>query len=354
MRLPRPHRVLIVDDQPDICRLMTRALESEGYVCRSTTDPEVARELLGREGFDLLVADITMPGIDGLELLAAAREAKPGCKVILITGHSDRNRLAQALLLGAFDYLEKPVAPDELLSAVSAAAGAGAETSRLHARAADALAGGQQARRASVDSVRALAKAVEAKDPYTRHHSEHVAQYAVALAERLGMESSAESIRVAALLHDIGKIGVPDRILTKSGSLDADEFEHIRRHPVLGSDILSNLTLFRREAGFVRHHHEAWDGSGYPDGLAGEAIPRACRILNVADSMDAMLMTRTYKEAYSPRRMLSELRRCSGAQFDPDIAGEAIRWCEQDPGRLIRKAPRTGGPGQETVGLGAA
>ena len=144
-----------------------------------------------------------------------------------------------------------------------------------------------------------------------------------------------ETVRIAALLHDIGKIGVPDCVLTKAGSLTDEEFELIRRHPVLGADILSNITLFAHEAMVVRHHHENWDGSGYPDELVGEEIPWAARVINVADSMDAMLMERTYKDPYTVDRMLGELRICSGSQFEPAIAAVAIEWCEGNMEKLI-------------------
>ena len=147
-----------------------------------------------------------------------------------------------------------------------------------------------------------------------------------------------ETIRVSALLHDVGKIGVPDRILTKPGKLTDDEFEYVRRHPPLGADILANITLFGHEALIVRHHHENWDGSGYPDGLTGEEIPWAARVINIADSIDAMLMERTYKSAYAIDRMMLELRMCAGRQFDPAIAAAALSWCDQHPDELITPA----------------
>jgi putative nucleotidyltransferase with HDIG domain len=193
-----------------------------------------------------------------------------------------------------------------------------------------------QARQALLDFVRALVRTVEAKDAYTRRHSEQVAHYAVNLARVLVLpETTVESIRVASLLHDIGKIGVPDRVLTKSGRLTDEEFEHIRRHPALGAEILANIPLFRREAQLVRHHHERWDGRGYPDGLAGQESPLASRIIQVADCIDAMLMERTYKKGYPVADMLGELIRCSGTQFDPQVAAAALQWCRSNPDKLI-------------------
>jgi putative nucleotidyltransferase with HDIG domain len=186
-----------------------------------------------------------------------------------------------------------------------------------------------QATQASLDSVKALVRAVEAKDPYTRRHSEQVAHYAVSIATAMGLSGPAlESTRIAALLHDIGKIGVPDHILIKPGALTDEEFQYIRRHPALGSDILASITLFGKEAKLVRHHHERWDGKGYPDGLTGEETPLVSRIIQVADCIDAMLMERTYKKGYPVDTMLGELVRCAGTQFDPKIAAAALAWCQ--------------------------
>lgn len=331
-----PKSVLIVDDEPQVCLLIGDALSIRGFDCHSVTDPVEARELLETEHYDLLIADIKMPRVSGLELLIFAKQHAPKCKVVLTTGLSSRECLAQALMLGAYDYVEKPFDMDELVATAHRATSGEDEIPQLPARAAAAMELSTQSRRAALDSVRALARAVEAKDPYTRRHSEQVTHYSTSLAKALDAPQRAiESIRVAALLHDIGKIGVPDHILTKPGRLTEDEFEYIRRHPALGADILSNITLFGQEAVVVRHHHENWDGSGYPDGLAGEEIPWASRIINVADSMDAMLMKRTYKDTYSVEKMLNELTRCAAAQFDPEIIPTAIQWCRDNPDQLI-------------------
>jgi putative nucleotidyltransferase with HDIG domain len=177
--------------------------------------------------------------------------------------------------------------------------------------------------------VLALVRAVDAKDSYTRRHSEQVAHYAKAIAEAMGLPARLiESIHIAALLHDIGKIGVPDRILTKVGTLTEEEFWHIRRHPALGAEILGTVGLFKAESLLVRHHHERWDGCGYPDGLTGEESPLGARVIMVADCIDAMLMERTYKKGYSVEKMLTELTRCAGTQFDPKIEAAALAWCQ--------------------------
>ena len=328
--------VLIVDDKPGMCLLIGDELSALGFDCHGVTDSEEARDLLETEKYDLLIADISMPRVSGLGLLAFARQRAPECKVILTTGFSKTEHLAQALMLGAYDYIEKPFHMEDLAEMVLEATSAETDAPQLHLRAAEALQSGRQAKQAAFDSVAALIHAVEAKDPYTRRHSEHVRHYATSLAQAMGApQQIRETVRVSALLHDIGKIGVPDRILTKPGKLTDDEFEYIRQHPALGADILAHIALFGQEATVVRHHHEKWDGTGYPDGLVGNEIPWAARVINVADSMDAMLMARSYKDAYDVDRLMLELQICAGRQFDPEIAAAALSWCRECADKLI-------------------
>jgi len=326
-----PVDVLIVDDEPQVCRLIRDALSQAGLRCTVVSDPQEARALLRARRFAVLITDIAMPHLDGLELLHFARRYRPACRVILITGRSSHELLTQAVAAGAYDYLQKPFRISQLCQAVENAAFHGGAPP-LPSRAAEAM----EARQAALDSVRALVGAVEAKDPYTRQHSEQVAHYAVHIARCLDLDDrQIESIRVASLLHDVGKIGVPDEILRKPGRLTEAEFAHIRRHPVVGEEILVHINLFRTEARLVRHHHERWDGQGYPDGLAGAAIPLGARIIQTADCIDAMLMTRTYKNAYPPARMLTELQRCAGTQFDPRLAETAHAWCASNGHQLV-------------------
>ena len=336
MMTTEPKTVLIVDDEPGICFLVGDELSASGFHCHCTSDPEDARYLLETERYDLVISDISMPRISGLDLLLFVRNRRPDCNVILTTGLSTRDYLAQALILGAYDYFEKPFSMTELIAAACEATSGRNRMAQLPHRAAAAMELGQQAKHAALGGVGALTRAVEAKDPYTRRHSEHVAHYATSLAAALGApERTLETVRVAALLHDIGKIGVPDHILTKAGKLTDEEFAHIRRHPALGGNILANITLFGPEATVVRHHHEKWNGAGYPDGIAAEDIPWAARVINVADSIDAMLMDRTYKAAYPVDKMLAELEACAGTQFDPEISAAALSWCRQNMHRLI-------------------
>jgi len=329
-------KVLIVDDEPTIAELIADGLRPHGFRCKTADDPRRARLLLRRRRFDVLVVDVHMPGGSGLDLLAHVRRTAPAVRVILISGVATTDSLAKALDLGAYDYFPKPLNMGQLAKSVWAAARETASGSRLPRRAARAMQLEAQFAHATLESIGALVQAVEAKDPCTRRHSEQVAHYATRLATFLRLpKETIDTIRTASLLHDVGKIGVPDRILTKAGPLDEAEFAEIRRHPALGAKILAKISLLAGEARLVRSHHERWDGTGYPDGLAGSEIPVGARIINLADAMDAMLMERTYKPAYPVGKMLRDLERGAGSHFSPNLARHAADWCRNHREQLI-------------------
>ena len=239
-------------------------------------------------------------------------------------------------MLRVYDYVEMDSLHEQLADLVQRAIRDTANQPQLPIRAAAAMQASGRAKRAALEAVSALVRTVEAKDQYTRRHSEHVAHYAVHLARAISLtEQEIESIRIGALLHDIGKIGVPDAILTKPGKLTAQEFDCIRRHPLLGQAILSDISMFRPEAQLVRSHHENWDGNGYPDGRAEEDIPLGARVIQIADCLDAMLMERSYKSSYCPDKMINELISSAGTQFDPRLAAVAVNWCRQHGELLI-------------------
>jgi response regulator RpfG family c-di-GMP phosphodiesterase len=337
MQDDRSKSILVVDDEPSVCEMVREGLADMGYDCQAVSDPHAAREMIDKSVIDLLISDIAMPGMTGLELLAHARHQAPHCKVILVTGVSSQGFLAEALEQGAFDYLEKPFAMDRLAEMVAGALGQddGGHL-RLPARAAQALQADQPTGHVSWSTIQTLVRAIEAKDPYTRWHSEQVAGYAWHLAGALQVpQGLRHAIRLAGLVHDVGKIGVPDRVLTKAGPLTEEEMEIMRRHPAVGGDILGYVANFTMGARIVRNHHEAWNGGGYPDGLAGEEAPLGSRIIHVADAMDAMLMQRSYKGAYPVEKMLDELMRCAGTQFDPRIAAAAVSWCRHNADKLV-------------------
>ena len=203
----------------------------------------------------------------------------------------------------------------------------------------------QQIRSTCVESTRALVAAVEAKDAYTEAHSLTVAAYAEAIGTRMDMPAHVvESLRDAGLLHDVGKIGIPDAILTKPGPLTDDEFAVIKTHPAIALDILRPISFLTDERPFILHHHERFDGRGYPNGLAGRRIPIGARILAVTDALDTMLSPRAYKKPYSLEQAKGELIRNAGKQFDPDVVNTTLRWLDDSPRELARAEDRERSP----------
>jgi putative nucleotidyltransferase with HDIG domain len=190
-----------------------------------------------------------------------------------------------------------------------------------------------------VDTLTSLVTTLEAKDPYTREHSQRVTDYAMALAQYMGLSKDKfEMINFAGMLHDIGKIGVQDGILTKPGRLTSDEYSLIKEHPLIGERIVEPLGLMAEEKAIIRNHHERWDGNGYPDRLAGEDIPLLARILSVTDAFDAMTTTRSYRQALSLETTMAEMRRCAGVQFDPNVCAMWIEAIEKGAILLDGKA----------------
>ena len=328
--------VLIAERDAHVREALGQALERRGLGSACALDPHNARQWLQRRPFSLLVLDIATCGPEARDLLAFANEHAPDCRVIVLSEQADAEAIADAISLGAYEFFPKPLEIGEVAAAAVRACSQSRPPLELSIRAARAMQMAPRLQQTSLETIRALIHAVEAKDPYTRRHSEQVSHYAQGLARQAELPAAAiESTRLAGLLHDIGKISVPDDVLTKSGPLSDEEFHHIRRHPVVGAEILSQVSVFAAEVDLVRSHHENWDGSGYPDGLAGEQIPLGARFLNLADAMDAMLMARTYKDAYPLEQMLSELERCAGSQFDPPLAAMAVRWCQANPDQII-------------------
>jgi cyclic di-GMP phosphodiesterase len=332
-----PARVLIVDDEPEICALVSRVLTREQFRCISATDSREAAGLLDRQPFDVLLSDVRMPGLSGLDLLTRVRRVRPDCRVVLMTGFAIQESISQALELGAYDLIPKPFVLSDLSQAVRRAVEDPSTDWFLPQKAARALQAEKELRHASLSGIRALVRAVEAKDPFTARHSEQVARYASEIAHQAGAtRDQIESIRVASLLHDVGKIGVPDRVLVQAGALSPEDEALIHQHPVIGAGILQNLSLLQPEVGLVLHHHEDWDGGGYPDGLLGSDIPFGSRVIRIADALDAMLMLRSYRAALSPEIATRELQDGTSRRYDPRLTEIALEWIERNPERLVR------------------
>jgi putative two-component system response regulator len=303
-------KILVIDDERVIRNLMVEILELDGHEVVSADTSESAMSLLEeRDDFELVVSDVVMPGLSGLELLEAVRARRASLPVLLVTGAGTYDTLSQALTRGAAGLVTKPFAHHELQEAVGHALER-ASRSRQELR----------ERLLAPTLASALANAIEARDSYLHGHCERLASLAVRIAELLELAADQiEAIRLGAVLHDIGKIGIPDRVLLKPGLLDADERAIIEEHTVIGDRLLEPLDLLAGARPVVRHHHERWDGGGYPDGLAGEAIPLSARIVAVADSVEAMTSRQLYRKPLTADETVAELRAGADAQWDARI-----------------------------------
>src|SRR5688572_112540 len=314
---------VVVDDEAHLRRVLMRLMQNEGFTCHEAANGRIALEILGSVPTTLLLSDLHMPELDGMGLLREVRERQPDTAVIMITAVADVATAVSALSVGAMDYLTKPFHLDEVRARVRQAL----EKRRLilenrgyqqmlEARVAE------QARRLEalfLASIQSLADALEVKDPYTHGHSLRVSRYSVEIARVIGLDADAiRQIEIGGHVHDIGKIGVREAVLGKPGQLTDDEYDHIMTHPLVGWRILSPLLGDMPMAlNVVRWHHERFDGTGLPDGLHGDAVPLEARIAAVADTFDAMTSVRPYRPGVPLADTLAELRRCSGAQFDP-------------------------------------
>lgn len=312
-------RVLIVEDDLDQGRLTHHGLHKEGFITSIVENAAAALQRLRLEIFDAVLCDLNMPGMRGDEFLRKLRNEHPSVAFVMYTGETqDVASAVNAFRSGVDDYLTKPMSMKELAKALIGA---------VHNRRRELYLERQLriARHGQLEAVyrtqRALVRAMETKDLYTRHHSTKVAYYTVLMAREMGLDRPRmRTFKVAALLHDIGKIAVPLSILHKEGRLDDDEWEIIKKHTVDGAHIVEPLKKFLPEVvAIVRHEHERWDGKGYPDGIAGLDIPLGSRLIMIADTYDAICSNRAYRKAQSPEYAAEVIRAGAGTQFDPDL-----------------------------------
>jgi response regulator RpfG family c-di-GMP phosphodiesterase/signal transduction histidine kinase len=302
--------VLYVEDNTDLRSYIARMLRSFGHTVRTATDGAVGWRAAQEQQFDIVVSDVMMPGIDGFELarLVKSNAMTRKIPVILITAKSDTEARIEGLELGADDYIAKPVNVREL-------------DARIRNIVADrnfreALTRAEELETRVHELALGFSESLELRDGYTAGHSNDVLNYGTMIAEGLGIPMT-ETIRESLLLHDIGKIGIPDALLHKPAPLTEDEWTIMRRHPEMGADLLSRFDSLAPVAEVVHAHHERFDGSGYPRGLRGEEIPLEARLIAVADAWHAMMEDRTYRKALEVNDAVSELVRNRGRQFDP-------------------------------------
>lgn len=316
--------VLVVDDEESIRTIVRERLEIEGYSVGEAINGKDALAKLAAGGYSVLLTDIRMPEMDGITLLRESTSRFPDIAGIVMSAHSELDTAVAAIKIGACDYITKPFNFDVLLITIENAI----RKKALEQEIQDYQANLEKKVKEQTDlinsmyvrSIDALIKALEAKDLYTRGHSQRVTMYSVAIGKAMHLQQEKiELLRQATVLHDLGKIGVREVILNKPGRLTDEEFREITLHPEVATRILQPIPFFRPLLPMVLHHHERFDGRGYPAGLAGGDIPVESRIMAVADTFDAMTSTRAYRQALSLEAANKEILRCSGTQFDPEI-----------------------------------
>ena len=323
--------IIVVDDDPMNLRLASKIFgEAKMRASYFRSGKEMLDFLDGEKLPDLILLDVHMPDMDGFEVLSSLRANSSYEKVpvIFLTADDDIDTETRGLNAGASDFIKKPFAAKILLTRVRntiALSRVQLDMERALAEQADRL------YRVYIQVVMSMSMAIDAKGTYTNGHSSRVAMYSKMIASRAGYSAEAlNDIYMMGLLHDVGKIGVPDEIINKPGKLTDDEFDIIKKHPVIGGDILKNISEFPELYKGARWHHERYDGKGYPDGLMGDEIPEVARIIAVADTYDAMTSKRSYRDPLPQDYVRSEFIKCKGTQFDPRFADIMIELIDED------------------------
>jgi response regulator RpfG family c-di-GMP phosphodiesterase len=324
-------KILIVDDEANVRAVLLKHFEEEGSECVASPNALDALDQMTKQDFSLIISDVMMPGMSGMEFLRLAKKQSPETAFIMITGLMDINTAIDSLRIGAYDFITKPFE----LTAIRRAVDRALDRRRLlienrfyreelerqvRERTFELNEALYDVEESYTITLEALVTALDAREHETHAHSQRVRQYTLTLAQNLGLKHD-DLIQVGrgALLHDVGKIGVQDSILLKPGKLNEAEWVEMRKHPQIGYNILQSIEFLSPAAEIVLCHQERWDGKGYPHGLAGLDIPLGARIFAVVDTLDAMTSDRPYRKAMSFDVALAEIRACSGTQFDPRV-----------------------------------
>ena len=316
------YRIIAVDDEEGIIESLSVFLKRTDYEFVGITDPVEAIETVKREHFDLMLLDFMMTPLHGDEVVEEIRKFNKELYILLLTGHKDLAPPLETIKkLDIQGYCEKSDKFDQLLLLIESGIKSIKQMYEIKRINEELAESNQKLEQAYLDMIQTLRYTVEAKDPYTRGHSDRVSEFSVLIGEKLGLsEEQIKILRIGGLFHDIGKIGIPDSILLKTDKLSDDEYSEIKNHPSIGAHILGAASIFKDIIPIVKHHHERFDGRGYPSGLQGEEIPFLARIAAVADTFDAMTSKRSYRDALDIQYVKDEIQRCKGTQFDPQIA----------------------------------
>ena len=299
--------VLFVDDEPSILRSVERTFRDADLRILTADSGEQALEILWQEKIAVVVSDNRMPGMSGIDLLTRVRSISPDTVRIMMTAFGDLQTAIAAINTSeVFRFVTKPWDNDDLIAVVNK----GLTRYRVV----------RELREGNESCYLSISQAIELKDPYTRGHCDRVANHAVSLSEALGLsETVIREIRFGSWLHDCGKIGVPEVILNYEGRLSLDQFELVKQHPLWGSEVARQARMSGTIVNIILHHHERYDGSGYPAGLIGDHIPIEARIVCIADAFDALSTDRPYRKAYEGAHVLRVMQEFTGSFFDPRL-----------------------------------
>ena len=333
-----PYKIMAIDDDDGILDSLKVVLQRQGYGLDCYTNPLEAIEVLKKENYDLLLLDFIMDPLHGDQVVEKIRKFDKNLYILLLTGHKDLAPPLETLkTLDIQGYCEKSDNFEQLLLLIQSGLKSVDQMHIINNINKELNKKNDELEKAYLDTIAVLRQTVEAKDPYTRGHSDRVSAYSVLIGEKMGLsEKDIHTLKIGGLFHDIGKIGVPDSILLKESRLTDDEYSQIKNHPSIGSHILGDVPMFQDIIPIVLHHHERFDGKGYPSQLKGYDIPLFARIAAVADTFDAMTSKRSYRDSLPLDTVVAEIKRVSGTQFDPDIAKVFLDIIENDYDKIER------------------
>lgn len=316
------YKIIVVDDEQGIVDSLSIFLKRSGYDFTGLTNPLEAIERVRNEHFDMMILDFMMDPIHGDEVVEEIRKFNKDLYILLLTGHKDLAPPLETIKrLEIQGYCEKSDKFDQLLLLIESGIKSIEQMNTIKTINKQLHDKNEELERAYLDTIGILRQTVEAKDPYTRGHSDRVSEYSVLIGKKLGLdEKTLHILKIGGLFHDIGKIGIPDSILLKESKLSDEEYSQIKNHPMIGVHMLGDAAIFTDILPIVKHHHERYDGRGYPSQLVGDDIPYVARIAAVADTFDAMTSKRSYRDSLPIDVVRAEIERCSGTQFDPNIA----------------------------------
>ena len=316
------YKIIVVDDEQGIVDSLSIFLKRSGYDFTGLTNPLEAIERVRNEHFDMMILDFMMDPIHVDEVVEEIRKFNKDLYILLLTGHKDLAPPLETIKrLEIQGYCEKSDKFDQLLLLIESGIKSIEQMNTIKTINKQLHDKNEELERAYLDTIGILRQTVEAKDPYTRGHSDRVSEYSVLIGKKLGLdEKTLHILKIGGLFHDIGKIGIPDSILLKESKLSDEEYSQIKNHPMIGVHMLGDAAIFTDILPIVKHHHERYDGRGYPSQLVGDDIPYVARIAAVADTFDAMTSKRSYRDSLPIDVVRAEIERCSGTQFDPNIA----------------------------------